>query len=58
VIGVLYALVPAVSRAYWVFAAVAIEAYLIMYVFKFVAATTNGGDSRSTRVATGRPRCW
>ena len=37
-IGVLYALVPAVSRAYWVFAALATEVYLIMYVLMFVAA--------------------
>ena len=38
VIGLLYALVPAVSRAYWVFAALATEVYLIMYVLMFVAA--------------------
>ena len=37
-IGLLYALVPAVSRAYWVFAALATEVYLIMYVLMFVAA--------------------
>ena len=34
----LYALVPAVSSAYWVFAALATEVYLIMYVLMFVAA--------------------
>jgi glutamate:GABA antiporter len=38
-IGLLYALVPTVSRAYWVFAALATEVYLIMYVLMFVAAT-------------------
>jgi amino acid transporter len=38
VIGLLYALVPTVSRAYWVFAALATEVYLIMYVLMFVAA--------------------
>ena len=38
VIGVLYALVPAVSSAYWVFAALATEVYLIMYILMFVAA--------------------
>ena len=38
VIGLLYAVVPAVSRAYWVFAALATEVYLIMYVLMFVAA--------------------
>lgn len=38
VIGLLYALVPTVSRAYWIFAALATEVYLIMYVLMFVAA--------------------
>jgi amino acid transporter len=38
VIGLLYALIPTVSRAYWVFAALATEVYLIMYVLMFVAA--------------------
>jgi glutamate:GABA antiporter len=37
-IGLLYAVVPAVSSAYWVFAALATEVYLIMYVLMFVAA--------------------
>ncbi len=37
-IGLLYALVPNVSRAYWIFAALATEVYLIMYVLMFVAA--------------------
>jgi amino acid transporter len=37
-IGLLYALVPTVSRAYWVFAALATEVYLLMYVLMFVAA--------------------
>jgi amino acid transporter len=37
-IGLLYTLVPSVSRAYWVFAALATEVYLIMYVLMFVAA--------------------
>jgi glutamate:GABA antiporter len=38
VIGLLYALVPSVSRAYWIFAALATEVYLVMYVLMFVAA--------------------
>jgi glutamate:GABA antiporter len=37
-IGLLYAVVPSVSSAYWVFAALATEVYLIMYVLMFVAA--------------------
>ncbi len=38
VIGLLYALVPMVSSAYWVFAALATEVYLVMYFLMFVAA--------------------
>jgi glutamate:GABA antiporter len=37
-IGLLYAVVPEVSRAYWVFAALATEVYLIMYILMFAAA--------------------
>jgi glutamate:GABA antiporter len=37
-IGLLYALLPAVSSAYWVFAALATEVYLIMYILMFIAA--------------------
>jgi amino acid transporter len=38
IIGVLYALVPTVSRAYWILAALATQVYLIMYVLMFIAA--------------------
>jgi amino acid transporter len=38
-IGLLYSIVPTVSRAYWVFAALATEVYLIMYVLMFIAAS-------------------
>jgi glutamate:GABA antiporter len=38
VIGLLYALVPTVSNAYWIFAAMATQVYLITYVLMFVAA--------------------
>ena len=38
VIGMLYALVPTVSNAYWIFAAMATQVYLIMYVLMFIAA--------------------
>lgn len=37
-IVLLYAVVPEVSRAYWVFAALATEVYLIMYILMFAAA--------------------
>jgi len=38
VIALLYALIPGVSRAYWIFAAMATQVYLIMYVLMFAAA--------------------
>ena len=38
VIALLYAFIPSVSRAYWIFAALATQVYLIMYVLMFVAA--------------------
>ena len=38
VIALLYAFVPDVSRDYWVFAVMATQIYLIMYVLMFVAA--------------------
>jgi amino acid transporter len=38
IIGVLYALIPTVSRAYWILAALATQIYLIMYVLMFIAA--------------------
>jgi amino acid transporter len=37
-IALLYAFIPSVSRAYWIFAAMATQVYLIMYVLMFVAA--------------------
>jgi glutamate:GABA antiporter len=37
-IALLFAFIPNVSRAYWVFAAMATQVYLIMYVLMFVAA--------------------
>ncbi len=38
VIALLYAFIPGVSRAYWIFAAMATQVYLIMYVLMFIAA--------------------
>jgi len=37
-IAVLYAVIPSVSHAYWVFTALATQVYLIMYVLVFIAA--------------------
>ncbi len=38
VIALLYAFVPTVSSAYWIFTALATQVYLIMYVLMFIAA--------------------
>jgi amino acid transporter len=38
VIALLYAFIPGVSSAYWIFAALATQVYLIMYVLMFIAA--------------------
>ncbi|MGO9854719.1 MAG: APC family permease, partial [Acidimicrobiales bacterium] len=38
VIALLYAFIPNVSRAYWMFAVMATQVYLIMYVLMFIAA--------------------
>ncbi len=36
--ALLYAFLPSVSRAYWIFTVMATQVYLIMYVLMFVAA--------------------
>jgi len=38
VIALLYAFIPSVSHAYWIFAVMATQVYLIMYVLMFTAA--------------------
>jgi amino acid transporter len=38
VIALLYAFIPGVSSAYWIFAAMATQVYLVMYVLMFIAA--------------------
>jgi glutamate:GABA antiporter len=38
VIALLYAFIPSVSHAYWIFAVMATQVYLVMYVLMFVAA--------------------
>jgi amino acid transporter len=37
-IALLYAFIPRISQAYWIFAAMATQVYLIMYVLMFIAA--------------------
>jgi amino acid transporter len=38
IIALLYAFIPSISKAYWIFTAMATQVYLIMYVLMFVAA--------------------
>ncbi|MBV9362928.1 MAG: amino acid permease [Solirubrobacterales bacterium] len=38
IIALLYAFVPTISRAYWIFTVMATQVYLIMYVLMFIAA--------------------
>jgi amino acid transporter len=38
IIALLYAFIPDVSRAYWIFAVMATQVYLVMYVLMFIAA--------------------
>ena len=49
-IALLYAFLPSVSHAYWIFAAMATQVYLIMYVLMFIAAI------RLRRSQPDRPR--
>ena len=37
-IALLYAFIPTISRAYWIFTAMATQVYLIMYLLMFIAA--------------------
>jgi amino acid transporter len=46
-IALLYAFIPSVSRAYWIFAAMATQVYLIMYVLMFIAAVRLRRSHRS-----------
>lgn len=39
IIGLLYAFVPAVSNAYWIFSVMTTQVYLIMYLLMFVSAS-------------------
>jgi amino acid transporter len=50
VIALLYAFIPSVSHAYWIFAAMATQVYLIMYVLMFIAAM------RLRRIRPDQPR--
>ncbi len=61
VIALLYAFIPDVSRDYWIFAVMATQIYLIMYVLMFIAAVRlrrNQPDhARGYRAPALRPLC-
>ena len=50
IIGLLFAFLPSVSSAYWIFSVMTTQVYLIMYVLMFVAA------HRLRRDQPARPR--
>jgi amino acid transporter len=50
IIALLYAFIPTISRAYWIFTAMATQVYLIMYGLMFIAAV------RLRRTQPGHPR--
>ncbi len=52
VIALLYAFIPSVSHAYWIFVTMATQVYLIMYVLMFIAAI------RLRRAEPDRPRSY
>jgi glutamate:GABA antiporter len=49
-IALLYAFIPTISRAYWIFTAMATQVYLIMYLLMFIAAV------RLRRIQPDHPR--
>ena len=51
-IAVLYAFIPSVSHAYWVFTALATQVYLIMYLLMFAAAVLARPQFASRRFVT------
>ena len=48
IIGLLYAFIPSVSSAYWIFSVMTTQVYLIMYVLMFVAAVKLRATSPTT----------
>ena len=60
-IALLYAFIPTISRAYWIFTAMATQVYLVMYVLMFVAAIrlrrTQPDHPRGYRVRWLGPLC-
>ena len=51
-IAVLYAFIPSVSHAFWIFTVLATQVYLIMYVLMFIAAIKLRRSQPGRRAAT------
>jgi glutamate:GABA antiporter len=62
IIAVLYALVPAVSSAYWIFTVMTTSVYLIMYILMFIAAVNlrrrYPDHPRGYRAPLLKTQCW
>ena len=60
-IALLYAFIPSVSHAYWIFAVMATQVYMIMYVLMFIAAIrlrrSQPDHARGYRVRALGPLC-
>ena len=60
-IALLYAFIPSVSHAYWIFAVLATQVYMIMYVLMFIAAVrlrrSQPDHARGYRVPALGPLC-
>ena len=52
VIGLLYAFIPNVSSAYWIFSVMTTQVYLVMYVLMFIAAMS-AAEASSLSIARG-----
>ncbi len=62
IIAVLYALVPAVSSAYWIFTVMTTSVYLIMYILMFIAAVNlrrrYPDHPRGYKAPLLKTQCW
>jgi glutamate:GABA antiporter len=62
IIAMLYALVPAVSSAYWIFTVMTTSVYLIMYILMFIAAVNlrrrYPDHPRGYRAPLLKTQCW
>ncbi len=58
VIALLYAFIPTVSHAYWIFAVMATQVYMIMYVLMFIAAMQAAALATGSRARLPCSGAW